>query len=788
MAGRAGELTGVPPSVEPRVKTALQYLDSLSPPRKRKDRGGNSTLLMPSGHPTVISILGDQGVGKSTTLKYICDSAEEDPKRLVLPICSPERFAEGDTLFGWVLSALTEFLPERLPKTAKREAPSYRQGLSMSELADLLRRQEALARRRHLASVSIGSAHPDEWAESIAAVTTAGLQLMRGWSALLEGMAKDVKQIVIPVDDADQVPSLLASVLRDLRWLTLDPLVAVVLCANEDMLHESLLGEQELSMMDPIPRRRHVVGVLTKALPHHLRLAVSPLQPPERLGFKPEDKTESMITMLKRFDIPGALPIEPQSIGELFELKLGKNVTASLYADLLPGAPRELDQLWRELEDLDRSKFENKAGLVARKLVESALERATGRVSGLPQDSIRIFESDSEGLSAAFDFSEIKPGWSVGTGRSVFRDNERSVAMRRVEDFPLHPVPVEEGVAPGPFPADFAAVHYFAMDLTDPNGTDRTPFYLWGYVRGGLALPGGSSWLGTVEVDFRNRPTDNSFALVPDWEGHYDYLLFAAGWNSTWVTLREVSPDRSPALVEWVLLRHLRLVIDVQRNRSISPALLGSARAQLEDLDGNWDREAEFRAVTKGFKELYRPVGTTTIRESDFREWVGVYAPALADPILGLPDFARRLLEARGEVARAHGDLDRYNQRCAQFLAARVRRNLSADWVTHTIDLVRGFDPPLAERLTELHEVASEEKDSDLEAIAATLEERGIPREVVGELFLKGVSPQLKEKLAAAGLPEAAIEILALRFGGAPERDRPALEEPHPERGLRSEG
>jgi hypothetical protein len=777
------EIGGLPPTVAPRVRNLLDRLDELRVEEGKGERRIDPSLLLPSQNPTVLSILGEQGVGKSTTLKYVCDHAMRDPKRLVLPVVSPERFAEGDTLFGWVLSALTELLPKQLPEASEREAPEYREGLTMSELADLLCRQEALARKSHGASAVIGSAHPDEWAESIAAVTAAGLQLVRGWAALLEGLATDIDQLVIPVDDADQVPSLLGGVLRDLRWLTLDPLVAVVVCANDEMLLQALQGEPELGVMDPIPRRRHAVGIMTKALPRHLRLSVSPLQPPERLEFRPPGESESLMEILRRCPIEGVQAVDPDSLGDLFELALGDETIASPYTELLPGTPRQLVQLWNELRSTVASDTPELAGEAAKCLVEEAVERARDRSPDLPDDSIRIFDGGSQGLSVEFDFSEMKSGWTVGAGRSVYRHEANRVSMRRIDGFPLHPTRGEDESRPPQetLPGDFSNAHYLAMDLTDPDGSNRMPFYLWGYVRS-LSLPGGANWNATVEVEYEYRPTDHCFALVPDWEGRYDYLLYAAAWNSIWNTLKDVGPEPSPTLLEWLLLKHVSLVIDVQANRAISPAVMDETPRELENLDVNWQRDEIMEFVAEQLENLYRTPGGRSTREGDFAEWVDTLLPSIADPVLAVPEFAAQILDIRKRLLRKHpGALERANQRCADFLAARIRRDISSDWVTHTMQLLRKFDPIQADNLEGLHAVARDEADSELKALETTLERRGIPRSMVGEMFFSGVTPEIEHKLMLQGMPPAAIEALAVRFGRGSELDSRATPEAHPD-------
>jgi hypothetical protein len=770
----------VPSTLEPKVALILRWLDELRQKSPSVAAGIDPALLIPSQNPSVISILGDQGVGKSTTLRHLCDQLQDNPQRLVTPVVSPERFAEGDTLFGWVLSAITEILPERLPESSERKAPEYRPNLSIRELADLLRRQEALARKHHQASSVIRSAHPDEWADSMAAVTTAGLQLVRGWVALLNGLASDVDQVIIPVDDADSVPSLLNGVLRDLRWLTVHPLVAIVVCAKEEMLLHALVGDPELAMMESSARHRHSVGVLVKALPRHLRISIEPLGQTERLHFVPQGESESLIQVLDQCRVDSDL-IGFHSLREFFELKLGDAEATSPYADLLPDNPRQLDHLWRRVRDIAASQREqDQTALVAKQIIETAIESAIDLVPNLPRNTIRFFEAEPQGLYLELDYSKIETAMSVGAGRTIFRTGDYDLAMRRVDGFLFQMVKQDaenaEAEPNGNLPPSFVMAHCLARDLADPEGSTDVPFLIWKSA-GTLALPGGHNWEGSLEVRYQGERTDNRFAMVPDWDARYDYFLYTAGWNACWNVVKDFGPDPSPALLEWVLLKHFQLVVAVHEKRAIPASLIDSMQAQVEDLQGRWSPEEELSEFADAVNRLYH-TEPSSIRDRDFVYWVNVYLARCADGVLGIPEFGETILDIREQVLKERGVLEKANQQCAEFLAMRVRRYISEDWTTKTIGLIDRFDEGLAQSLSQLHEVAREENDSELQALAATLEGRGLPASLVGELSLSGMTPELERQLRVAGLPGAAIATLAQRFpsplqeGHAAQRQR----------------
>jgi hypothetical protein len=727
------------------------------------------SLLIPSQAPSVLSIIGDQGVGKSTTLKYACDRLVGDESRIVTPVVSPERFADGDTLFGWVLAALTQLIPRRIPSASRQVIDGYMEGnLRLLELAHLLRRQEALARKSNgIPSVALGS-HPDELAENVAAITTAGQQLVAGWVALLNSLLENVTQIVVPVDDADQVPSQLVTILRDLRWMTVHPLVTVVVCVNQDMLMQSLLGEEDLNVMDLAARRRHAMGALTKALPQHLRLKLDRLTArEERLAFKPPSEKRSLIDVLRSFKNPEAGSVDPKTIADLFELQIGSSTVTCPYAEVLPETPRQLDQLWRELQgiavDPDQSPRE-KTATATQRIAERGIEVASERFPDLPE-TLRFFEAGLDHrLSVELNFREVEATNLKGAARAVLTTDKQRVAIRRIEEMPMYirDDSVDDSSVPQRrLPRAFANAHYFALDSAAPEG-DSLPLHLWA-IAGSLGVPGGQAWQGTLEVLVDTERTDDLFALVPIWDSRYDYALYQGAWNQLWNTLHSLAPRPSPKLLEWIIMRHVRLVAEIQATRRISPDLVETAGQELEDLS-HWSAESDAEVFCEMARDLYDGSQDAPVRQRDFDGWIEHYLPWVADPVLAAPGTSKLLLQARSEILEDHGTLERANRACADRLSGRIQRHLSADWVIYTIDLLAKFDQAMAENLTSLHQVAGEHKDREVEALSHALESRGVPREIVGEIFVAGVTPKVEQELRLAGFPDAAIDTLSQRF------------------------
>lgn len=760
-------------SLDNEVSWLTNRLDELrdsAAPTKEFD----TTLLIPSQAPAVLSILGPQGIGKSTTLKYLCDRVAADSERVMTPVVSPERFADGDTLFGWVLAALNDLMPKDLPEASDDRAPARGDGLSLLGLADLLRRQEALARSTHQGALPAVTANPDELAEGVAAVTAAGLHLVTGWVTLLNGLASHVSQVVIPVDDADQVPGLLTTLLRDLRWLTVHPLVAVVVCVNEDMLLQSLLSGTELTEIDRDARTRHAKGVLTKALPRHLRLSVTPVPNSDRPRFVPPNERERLIELLRKFEISNPPEFGPHSIGDLFEMKLGDSTVASPYAETLPEIPRQLDQIWRELRGIatDPSRDQRaKTTAAAHRLIVHGIERAHEEVPNLPHDTINFFTSNQQGLSVEFDFDQVRASAKIGAGYTVYGyAREGRVSVRRFDELLFRKRLDEPGPKGVPqlsseLPHSFTNAHYLALDLAEPEDLKDPPLTLWGY-KSRPSLPGGSNWYGTIDVDYQGEDTDHRFAPVPAWENYYDYYLYIAAWNTIWTAVRNSGSERQRELLEWALLKHMLFVTEVQRHRAIDPELIEPIVDEIKSINaGNWAPSADLDRLAAALDQLYGgSAANRSVRDNDMDYWIEVYLPWSADALLQVPELGERILEMRNELLAKHDTSHQANEKCAEALDTRLRKHLSSDWIEVSLGLLERFDSGAAARLAELHQVAREEDDAELEMYSSTLEERGIPQEVVGHLFLMGVTGQVAEELRVAGLPDAAVHALAQRF------------------------
>jgi hypothetical protein len=770
-----------PDTLMPGVSWLSSRLDELRDTLSSK-REVDATLLIPTQAPGVLSILGEQGIGKSTTLKYVCDKIASDETRLMTPVVSPERFADGDTLFGWVLTALTDLLPKRIPEAGSEEIVSGGRTLTLPQLADLIRRQEALARGTYQDASAMVSASPDEWAEGTSAVTTAGLHLVRGWVDLLNGLADHVSQVVIPVDDTDQVPSLLPNVLRDLRWLTIHPLVAVVLCANEEMLLQTLTRGPELRSIEKSSRTRLALGSLTKALPQHLRLNVPPVSLIERSAFLPPGETETLVEILKSFPFEEPPPIGPATLGDFFELHIGNSVNPSPYVEILPETPRQLDQLWRELRGIALEPDDDKSSKTAKAghcLITRAITRASERTPDLPQNTLRFFTVEPQGLSVEFDFSQVSAGLTVGAGSSLINTDTTLVTMRRVDGFHMRQRPVDkdsESARQSDFPTTYTNANFLALDLSDPEDLGVSPFYLWGYVYK-LSDPGGPQWRGNIDVRFHRKLTDNLFAPVPTWESRFDYYLYASAWNGICSLIQDLECKASTALLEWILLRHVLIVCEIQANRAISPALVESAAEELRSLDENWSSKPGLERFATMCDELYKGNKASSTREGDFAWWIEVYLAWTADDILGVPEFGSELLAIRKRLIKDRDNEEQADRDCGRQLRIRIEENLSAEWITSTIALLDKINPDFAQAMAGLHEVAREERDTEIEAFAAALERRGVPRELVGQMFLTGMTSEVARQLQAVGLPSAAIEALASRFGPIESEGTAALAE-----------
>ncbi|HYV15930.1 MAG TPA: hypothetical protein VE972_07910 [Conexibacter sp.] len=737
--------------------------------------------------PSVVSVLGNHGSGKSTVLYYACRALATHPDRYVLPIVKPEHFAHGDQLFGWTLAGIDEWLNDSELELGKRMVTFGRRDLSLTQLVSLLRRQEALARSEFKERPPVGHLSPDEWATGLTAVTTAGLQLWRGWRLLLDNLgsrddADGITQLVVPVDDADQAPTVLPDLFRDLRWLTSHPKVSALLCANDISLTETLAPHFP-DALEPALRTKLAAAAKLKVLPRHLRLMLEPLPMSDRLEFSPIGENGTILERLAEFPLQHGGTLT-RTLADYFQLNIRHQPRASGYASMLPDYPRELEQLWHELRDL-RSDEQLRGTIAAAQLLTArAIETAHAENPKLPTNTIAFATKDTG--PAASEFIDFRFGILMGLGRTLTQTPERTVGLRRIDGNIATLDTGEEGEqgatrAPGhesQLPARYVESHRFVSEFSDSEDLSEAPLLPAAYY-GPRSNPGGESWAGAIVVHHKRQATDNSYLLIPAWESHHDVMLYTAAWNQL-VDVLIATPQTTverwklPRWIEWVICVHAALVCEVHRSHCIQTDLLPADREELASILSGWDRKARFAQLEQSLRELYAGNAATAQRQRDFDFWVEAYLPLAADAAFSPPAIGKTLLALRSRVLRAVGRKQFADRRCARTLAGLITGFLAKDWVQSRIDLLAHFDPEEATGLRDATGVAKEDRGRENLAFAAALEQRGVPQAVVARVFLEGIDDQLGTELREAGIPNEAIRVLSQHFPPVEVKGMPA--------------
>jgi len=766
-----------PPTIESAVRAVVERFDALEAMSTRQMRTGHSVMdhLSVTERPAVVGVFGEHGSGKSTLLRFACAELDTRDDRVVLPIVSPERFAPGDTLFGWVLAGLRAVLLRR-GDLAERLVEVRGNPMSVAQHVDLLTRQEALARSDFKEQTPPAIFSPDEWAEGLAAVTAAGLDLVEGWNALLETLtsrdsdcAAAVKLLVVPVDDADQAPMALHSIMRDLRWVTTHPAVGAVLCASHGTLLEVLRTSPEFSALSEATASRQAREVVLKVLPRDLRVMVELLRPSERLAFTPLGGKDTLASVLSRFQLPGTPPLRLRTLGDYFATDVAGTLEPSDYADMLSPIPRQLEQLWRGLDAIsgtgDLTEATRQAALM---VLERAVEPHGSSEGELPADTIALDRDD-----VRIDYTALDFGIAQGRGVVISRTEDHSIGVRTIRGFGMERAAPDTKVDPDnvrdptDFPKHLVFAHHFLRDIGDQVVLAQPVLGPLAYY-GSPPLPGGRNWNVTVEVRHKGASTDNAFLPIPPWDSMYDTLVFTAGWNAVieslfrGQTLDLAQLAGSATALEWVIVSHVRLVIAVQRQRVIPSELIPHDLGDIAKIASSWDRQRELARVRD---ELEYPSGDShSVRAADFDVWFEQYLPWASDRIFCPADLSVDLLALRDEMITKAGRRDEANRRAAEGLTTRLHRQLGAAWIGTTIELLRGFDAEKAADIAAAHEVARERDQAETRTFARALQERGVPPDLVGRLLISGVTQDVALQLQALGMAQEAIEVLAQRF------------------------
>ncbi len=300
----------------------------------------------------VISILGDRGMGKTTLMAKVIRHLDNTQQDIVLNPIQPERFGNDDTLLGWVLAGLEDWveyccyhnedcLRNSLGKPIRPEDWDEKQIVKHTE--DLRGKYRNLCRiagrtsGNFRESLRAREADPYQFGEESARLNADGYSLREKMHTFTNTLLDSIKLfdkrkeqalVVVPVDDADLLTKNVLSLFRDIMLLLGHPRILVfvvgdlqtfmyalqneILDPANDLPNESLL-DTPLSSLENF-KNEHVNALLNKYLPKHLRVNLPKLSLCERLLFTPltEKQTEKQ-TLLELFKQISVEPAQKQS-------------------------------------------------------------------------------------------------------------------------------------------------------------------------------------------------------------------------------------------------------------------------------------------------------------------------------------------------------------------------------------------------------------------------------------------------------------------------------------------
>jgi hypothetical protein len=752
-------------SMAERVVAAVKGLE----PHRRPAPADRAQALSGIDRPAAISIFGEPGSGKSTVLHRVRDLLLCDSHRLVLPTLTPERFADGDTLFGWTLAALQDEPRLHTEAAAAVSVKTRDSPRTLRQSIDLLRRQEALAASAAKVRPASEAATPDSLAIQLAAVTSSGVGLAHGWWEFIDALASPpdadsespttgIRQVIVMLDDADRSPSALPRLLADLRWLTIHPAVVVILCASESTLFEVLTHSPEIGMLSASLRQRHATDTLIKALPRHLRHQLRALDTSERLSYHSLDSDGELRTVLAEIELPEPKPIGLRTLLDYFELSLFGEPSLSSYVEILPGNARRLDQVHRGLRAVLARGGENVAGEAAAMLTEAALSAARAESHVVPEDVV-IFTTREDQPGILVDVREIHGGRRIGTGVRVWMSDTRTVGLRRLRDVSTYVK--GEGDDSVFLPTTFTYALEFIKELSEPEYIP-TPAFRWLGMEGEVTKPGGRNWTGLLEVYVEREQTDDMFLLIPDWENLVDYLLYINAWNTMIDSLEKAhltSVSRDPTAVAWVTFTHIALVAEIHKARRVPVWLRPGIQADGHPPWANWSVDATQEKLRELLQELW--VTPRSVRDVNFHTWLEEYYPWAADPSFAPGELGARIMELRAQIITDEEDRKDADQRCAARLYSRLQRSIGSRWIGETISFLATLDHDLGREIKTMHEISRRDRNRSVQGLLDALQRTGVPEELVRRLALHGLTDETARGLQELGLPRQVIAQLA---------------------------
>lgn len=758
--------------------------------------------------PANIVLLGGRGTGKSTLLEAAATSLRSE-SRLVLPTVDPETLHAADSMMTWALSGLETTIDN---EALLRDSGN---GITLKKLINDLRRDYVLVSADMPRSLVQRGVGPAEYARDASLLTPIGMSIAASWSALLDTAASllgiDGLLLILPIDDVDLHPTRLPKVLGQLELMRSSARFVPILAADEGTLINSLVfgdaeeaDQWERAVRHGFARDRDLAELaekkFTKHFPRQYRVRIRDVVAHERLNFAPTEAPENSLgDLLALFELKS---VGLTSLRDLFEVKGtgSEAIVTSDYARALSGNRRDLQQLCSALSSAAANS--NKAGHALSVIIEHGIETCRNLVPAHLRDAISISQRGGE-WQINLNFAGMVHGSTVGRGFVVYSPNAsrtgvaeegeaeharlthgpalRLVVRRRSGFYIKERLDVTADAGEGApervgpdLPEMFTTLLALAWEAQEIEDTRGKSVIALGDLRGQFTLPGLRNWTGSIST---GRDSPLAYLMVPAWEQFSDYFAYSFGWNALLDSLQDQA--YGVRAVEFIILTHIRLVVDVQRYKTIPLEAFAPSKIALLADDDSWN--SAYKALLEELREMVSAALASGIsegedistRSGDFIVWLCLGFPLASTRNICTARLSADLRDIWWDLPLKAQD----RKELADFLGSRIPDYVTEARAEADIELLSIVDPARSAAISNVRQAIGERIEIAKRNALQSLQSIGVAEDILNRLQDGGAGIDILTSLNLIGVSRADLSRVAELFPPAnqdsqPERER----------------
>lgn len=490
--------------------------------------------LLRSDGSQAMAIMGERGSGKSSLLAGASGALHQEGRHLVMPIMSPELFAETDSVITTFLAELWEQLKPQPEPQADAEAapPAIGTERAMKLLASAAR-GFAIARTT-TAALEHGTDSPSDFAEDFLTVSRSGVRLVSKLRALTQELCfqpphpDGPRLIIVPIDDPDLAPGSIVNMLTDIQILGSVPGIVPLTCFSPGDLNEAWIAARSKLSPSIGEERLHflLARQLEKVFPYRCRFEIEPIPPSERTQFVPIGEKGDLREKLE------ALRAKAEAISHTtwpIDTALCSDGQRRNVSNPLPDNARSLVQLWEALDALGTAPDEanpEMLHLTLRRILHIISERLAARLGKTTSQLVYIGPPTDDTVRRTLTPDLAGSKLLITASGDLGMDDEQSIAQFALR--PLYRIRVkiaESGSDKNAQELDAAGVSAVLViqEIAFGSGfydVTTDPIFL-----------GPDEWRFLQGVWLANQATDNTFLLLPHATTLSEVLRAATLWN-----------------------------------------------------------------------------------------------------------------------------------------------------------------------------------------------------------------------------------------------------------------